>query len=297
MSETRNHHYVSQFYLKGFSKKGGAKARLFVYDKRQQKYFQSNPRNIASKKDFNRISTKGKENYIEDHQSRMEAKMAIAFKNTIESNKYPNEKDLSYILTFMALVNLRNPKTRDIFGKVYRDIADKFSSMTMASEERYINQCLQAGIKQKDIIPYEKQKKFINDKSKYNVSINQEVHIQREEKNIDYLSELLHQRYWYLVISNETIGKFITSDYPVSLISLIKLPNMYEVGFGMQKTEVTFPISKYLALIGVFEEYDNINKSIPATKDLVETINRKTYIFANKQIYSTTKVNFDSLKG
>ena len=297
MSETRNHHYVSQFYLKGFSKKGGTKAKLFVYDKKQQKYFQSNPRNIASKRDFNRISAKGKENYIEDHQSQMEAKIAIAFKNTIESNKYPSEEDLSYILTFMALVNLRNPKTRDIFDEVYTDIADKFSSMTMASEERYINQCLQAGIKQKDIIPYEKQKKFINDKSKYNVSINQEVHIQREEKNIDYLSELLHQRYWYLVISNKTIGKFITSDYPVSLISLIKLPNMYGVGFGMQKTEVTFPISKYLALIGVFEEYDNINKSIPATKDLVETINRKTYILANKQIYSTIKVNFDSRKG
>jgi hypothetical protein len=45
MSNPRNHHYISQFYLKGFSKNGGTKAKLFVYDKEQQKYFQSNPRN------------------------------------------------------------------------------------------------------------------------------------------------------------------------------------------------------------------------------------------------------------
>ena len=42
MSNTRNHHYVSQFYLKGFSKNGRTKAKLFVYDKEQQKYFQNN---------------------------------------------------------------------------------------------------------------------------------------------------------------------------------------------------------------------------------------------------------------
>jgi hypothetical protein len=62
MPHSRNHHYVSQFYLKGFSKNGGAKAKLFVYDKEQIKYFQSSPRGVASKRDFNRISVKGQVN-------------------------------------------------------------------------------------------------------------------------------------------------------------------------------------------------------------------------------------------
>jgi len=296
MSEPRNHHYISQFYLKGFSKNEGTKAKLFVYDKEQNKYFQSNPKNIATKRDFNRISTKGKEYFIEEHQSQMEAKIAIAFKNIIESNQYPKEKDLSYILTFMSLISLRNPKTRAIFDKLYCDISDKFMSMTMASEERYIDQCLQVGIKKEDIIPYEEQKKFIEDKSRYELSINQEVHIKAEHENIDYLSELLHKRYWYLVISNETMGEFITSDYPVSLVSLVEIPKIYGVGFGIQKTEVCFPISKYLVLIGVFEEYDNVDKTIIATKDLVETINERTYAFANKQVYSTKKLSFYDIK-
>ena len=293
MSETRNHHYISQFYLKGFSKNGGTKAKLFVYDKKQQKYFQSNPRNIASKRDFNRISAEGKENYIEEHQSQMEAKIAIAFKNTIEATKYPKEDDLSCILTFMALVTLRNPKTRAIFDKLYCDISDKFIGMTMTSEERYIDQCLQAGFEKEDIIPYKEQKEFIEDKNIYNISINQEVHIQAEHQTIDYVSELLHKRSWYLVVSNETTGEFITSDYPVSSILLDKIPKIYG-GFGMQRTEVSFPISKYLALIGVFEEYNNVDKTIIATTDLVKTINVRTYIFANKQLYSTKKINFDT---
>ncbi|MBU1668873.1 DUF4238 domain-containing protein [bacterium] len=296
MSNTRNHHYVSQFYLKGFSKNSGTKAKLFVYDKEQRKYFQSNPRNIASKRDFNRISAKGNENYIEDHQANMEAKFASVFRKLTESKEYPNDEDLSYILTFIALISLRNPKTRAIFDKFYIDIAEKFNSITMASEEIYIDKCLQAGIKKEDIIPYEKQKEFIDNKDRYTLSINQEIHIQAEHQNIDYLSELLHKRYWYLIKSDETIGEFITSDYPVSLISLVKLPKIYGVGFGMQNTEVCFPISKYLALIGVFEEYDNIDKTIIATKELIETINLRTYSFTYKQVYSTKQINFDLSK-
>ena len=296
MSETRNHHYISQFYLKGFSKNDEKKAKLAVYDKEQKKYFQSSPRNIASKRDFNRISTEGKENYIEEHQSKMEAKISTAFKNIIESKKYPSDEDLSYILTFIALVSLRNPKIRAAFDKLYIDIAGKFNDITMASEDIYIDQCLKSGINKEDIIPYEKQKEFIEDKNRYDISINQEIHVQVEHRNIDYLSELLHKRYWYLIISGENIDEFITSDYPVSLISLVKLPKMYGIGFGLEKTEVAFPISKYLALIGVFEEYDSVNKTIPATKKLVETINLRTYNVANKQVYSTKKIIFNYTK-
>jgi len=295
VSNPRNHHYVSQFYLKGFCENCGTKAKLFVYDKEQIKYFQSSPRNVASKRDFNRISVKGKENYFENHQSKMEGIFTPTFKEVIETKKHPNDEQLNHILNFIALITLRNPRTRAIFDKLYTDIADKFTSMTMASEEIYKDQCLQAGIKEEDIIPYEKQKEFTEDKSRYTLEVNQEIHIKSELKAIEDLIEILHQRNWYLVVSDETIGEFITSDYPVSLISLIKLPPMYGAGFGMEKTKVSFPISKYLALIGVFENYDNIENTIIATKNLVETINMRTYEFSSKQVYATKELNFNKI--
>lgn len=179
---------------------------------------------------------------------------------------------------------------RDLFDNFYKDIANKLMMMTMASEEIYLDQCRQAGIKEEDIIPYDKQKEFIEDKSRYTLEINQETHIKNELETLDSLNELLLKRNWYLVISSEINGEFITSDYPVSLISLIDR-GAYGVGFGLEKTEVVFPISKYLAFIGVFEEYNNINKTIIATEELVESINIRTFEFANKQIYSLKQIS------
>ena len=65
----RKHHYVSQFYLDG----------------------------IASKRDFNRITVEGKENYFEDHQSEMEDMFAPSFKMIIETKAYPSNEQLRHI--------------------------------------------------------------------------------------------------------------------------------------------------------------------------------------------------------
>ena len=188
-------------------------------------------------------------------------------------------------------MSLRNPKTRAIFDKLYIDIADRFMSMTMQSEKIYKDQCLQAGIKEEDIIPYEEQKKFTEDKSRYTLEVNQEVHIKSEIEAIEELVNILYQRNWYLIISDETIGEFITSDYPVSIAPLNKSDNLQHLGFGMKNTEVCFPISKYLAFSGIFE--NKKQKKFIATKDIVNKINKATYDFANKQVFSTKKIDFN----
>ena len=94
-------------------------------------------------------------------------------------------------------------------------------------------------------------------------------------------------------MSGSGLAEYLPSDYPTSLISLVKPSKIHGVGFGLKKTEVAFPVSKYLALIGVFEKYNNINKITPATKKLVKAINTRTYMFSNKQVYSTKKINFN----
>lgn len=55
------------------------------------------------------------------------------------------------------------------------------------------------------------------------------------------------------MISNKTIGEFITSDYPVSNTLVNKFDNLQHIGFGIRNTEICYHISKYLAVIGVFE--------------------------------------------
>lgn len=290
MSKTRNHHYLSQFYLRGFTKSGGTKENLCVYDKSQNKYFKSSPRNIASQRDFNRISHPENPNVIEDELAKVEGVLSVSFREIIEKKNYPNEKQFNHVVNFITLAALRNPKMRNLFDDFYKKIADKLMMLTMASEERYLSQCLQAGIKEEDMIPYDKQKAFVEDKSRYTLEINQEVHITSELQILDNLNDILLERHWYLIVTNEEVGEFITSDYPVSLISLVDT-GPYGVGFGLKKTEVVFPISKHLVFIGVFEEYENVDKTIFATKKLVESINARTFQFANQQVYSTRKLS------
>ena len=291
MSDPVNHHYISKFYLKNFTKSGCSKQTLFAYDKVKITYFKSNPKDICYIKNFNKISFPGKEYIVETEQSKIESILAVSFKEVIETKEYPKDEQLTHILNFIALVSLRNPKTRAKFDKLYIDIADKFMSMTMKSEKTYKEECLQAGIKEEDIIDYEKQKKFIEDKSRYTLEVKQEVHIKSELKAIEDLVNILYQRNWYIIVSDETIGEFITSDYPVSIAPLNKSDNLQHIGFGIKNTEVCFPISKYLAFVGVFE--DNEQKKFIATKDIINKINKATYDFANKQIFSTKKIDFN----
>ncbi|MFQ5786633.1 MAG: DUF4238 domain-containing protein, partial [Thermodesulfobacteriota bacterium] len=48
MNNSRNHHYVSRFYLSGFTKSGESKGKIYVLDKTRKKSFETNPRNVAS---------------------------------------------------------------------------------------------------------------------------------------------------------------------------------------------------------------------------------------------------------
>ena len=137
MAETRNHHFISQFYLRGFTKSGGSKEKLYVFDKIQNKFFIASPRNIGSKRDFNRISFEGKENYLEEELSKMEHSISLSFKKIITTKKYPNQEDLANIVQFIGLVALRNPKMRNIYNGFHIDVLEKMASLIVSSEDIY----------------------------------------------------------------------------------------------------------------------------------------------------------------
>lgn len=288
MSSARNHHYISQFYLKGFTKSGGKKSNLHVFDKRQSKYFKASPRNVAAKRDFNRISVDGYENHIEDELAKTEGELAHTFNEMIKNKRYPNNDQMMDILHFIALVALRNPKMRELFDNVYKQIAETIMNITVSTKESYESQVAQMNeyMGTSHNVDYEEMKKFIEEK-RYKLEINQEQHIPVEFNTIESILPILEKRNWYLIISNEEMGEFVTSDFPVTLISLIDR-GPYGVGFGLSKTEVSFPISRYLALVGVFETY-SLSNTIFATKDMVASINGRTVAYAKDQIYSAHK--------
>ena len=85
----RHHHYISQCYLKGFTKGGSKKSKLTVVDFKEKKLFETISRNVGGIRDFNRIEVEGTNpNTIEQSLARFEGKIDSAIQKL--------EQDLSF---------------------------------------------------------------------------------------------------------------------------------------------------------------------------------------------------------
>jgi hypothetical protein len=56
MKNARNHHFVSQCYLKRFTQAGTKDSQLFAINLADGSTFSTRPKNVAVERDFNRIS-------------------------------------------------------------------------------------------------------------------------------------------------------------------------------------------------------------------------------------------------
>ncbi len=99
----RHHHYLSQCYLKGFTKGGGKKSKLTTIDLREKKHFETIPRNVGGMRDFNRIDVDGvDQNILENSLAEFEGAAASALRKLEETAVFEGEtKDL--ILNLIAI--------------------------------------------------------------------------------------------------------------------------------------------------------------------------------------------------
>jgi hypothetical protein len=58
MPTARQHHFLPQFYLKGFAKQNGKVWQTWALDLKEKRQFQTNIKKVAKIRDFNRIDVK-----------------------------------------------------------------------------------------------------------------------------------------------------------------------------------------------------------------------------------------------
>jgi hypothetical protein len=101
------------------------------------------------------------------------------------------------------------------------------------------------------------------------------------------LLPLLIARQWMLYRADPVVGHFITCDSPVSLTwkNPEKVPPLYRSspGFGMMDTEIVFPLTKGLVLVGNF---DGISGYQVAQDLLIAIVNARVATHSRRQIYS-----------
>lgn len=286
-AEARNHHFVPQGYLKGFTNNGSKNSKLVVFDLTTRSSFETIPRNVGAKRDFNRINIPDVDpNLVESGMSDFEGKAARALQRVSETRKFTGE-DRDYILNLIALLSLRHPSKRENWRGFQSRIIEMFMDITLSSKERWEASMKQSGIHTE--ITYEQALDFHRHK-RYTIEVPTDKHIELEEHGIDTILPLLHQRRWMLFHVGEPNASFITTDHPV-ILSFMQPETKperirYSPGFGLKGTTVQFPISKTSILLGEFEGTEGV---APINRRATAILNSKAAYYAYRQIYAPSR--------
>ena len=288
-TDARNHHYVPQTYLRAFTDGESKKSKFTVFDVATEKRFETVPRNVCAVRDFNRISIPGMDaNAIESGMGKFESLIAPAVTEIDLSNKFDGEAK-NTILNLIALLAVRHPNRRESMRKFHAQIAKVTMSNLLGRPEMYERitaEMRSEGIIEENGPSYTDVKAFF-DSGKYDIEVTNESHLHSEQTMHETALPLLAERSWMLYRANPAEGHFITSDHPVSLTwrNPSEIPPLYRhsPGFGMRDTEVLFPLTKNLVLIGTFDGESGYQDASPM---LVAASNSRVANYCSRQIYS-----------
>lgn len=287
--EARNHHWVPQCYLKGFAKSRSKNAQLYVVDMYARSAFTTVPRNVASARDFNRIEVDGfAPNHIEARYADFEGLAARALQKMDEANGFGNAEEHNLVLNLIALLAVRGPVMRENVRRFQERVVKLMMSHTVATKERYdssFGKAAQAGFVESDNdITYESMREFVEGEQ-YTIEVPTTRHVELELDLVDTILPLLGRRTWLLLRAPVGGAGFVTSDHPVGLqwTEQRKRGMFSSPRFGLRGTEVIFPVSQSLALVGTFDGRHGI-QDIEAEQ--VALVNGVIISHAHRQIYA-----------
>ena len=192
------------------------------------------------------------------------------------------------IINLIALLAVRHPEMRSQMDDFWADVMKKTSATILATEERWeshLRRMREDGVGIPENVPYEQLKDFV-ERGEYEIIFPTESHINTEFHTIDGVLPFLFERDWIILTASEDAGPFITCDTPVSLMWIHpeNVPPMYRQspGFAMPDTSVLFPVSRSMAMFGVFGGGTRV---VPASRELVSVMNTRILSFAVSQIY------------
>ena len=282
-AEPKRHHYVPRFYLRGFV---GEKDRLFVVDRPSERAFRTAPDNVAGEKYFNRIEVKGVgPNAVEKTLSEFEGEVAPALERIKAERSLAKEEDRAALVNLMAAVALRNPWRRKAIREIYDQAAQRRIAEKLGTREGWnesVAEMKAAGVWNEDAgVTFDDMQEAMKD-AKFEIP--KELNIAAEIDHHDHLTELLWKRKWQMLVAAEGSGGFVTSDDPVCLRWADgQAHGGLSPGFGVQGTEVIFPVSTRLALRGTLDGEENV---IEADASTVGVINSLVISSAQRQVYA-----------
>jgi hypothetical protein len=272
MQIARNHHFVPQAYLAGFTDTGTKKGRLYAFDLVDGRCFRPKPRNVAFEVDFNRFEAEGQPpDALEKAFGEFEGKASSVIRAMCREGHLPCDEEFSYVLNLICLLATRNPRLRNSMTIARRHTARIISELLVANRatyERQIAASRGAGFVPDKVLPFERMKALV-ERDDYQIEISTAEHLQSEIRVFDRILKSLGPRHWSLLIATPDAPDFITCDHPANLVP----------------KQVVFPIDARNAVLGVVD-----NSPWPRRVDFsalsVAEVNARIVDQARRQIYS-----------
>lgn len=224
--QAENQHYVPQFLLRNFSILGktGKDKHIYVFDKRTDKPFSTNIKNIATERGFYDFSIGEEDHSLEPHLSDLEAKTQQALNKIIKKQKLSvlSEEDKCWIALFVGVQFLRVKKQREMTKNLSKEMAERIHAM---------------GFDPKQIEDVQE----MNDEQVKMATLRTFV------KNFQILAELILKKDWILFEFPSKNPLYI-SDHPVALHNDESFGPYGNIGFAVPMIQIYLPISSNLAL-------------------------------------------------
>lgn len=288
----RQHHHVSQCYLKGFSADRN-KPRLFVIDLKERRVFPpTNPKNVAVERDFHAVDVEGlPPDAFETYLAEFETELDGALKRIVAARSIRNENDRATLFKYMALLAAKNPQLRENFRVAHQHMVKIVMDLATATPEKWASHMARA--KRDGFLPadapddYEKMREFLQalERGEYRIDTLPQMHVPMEVQAANKVLPLIFARKWMLFKAPANTTGFITSDHPMCLRwdNPAERGRMPPPGLRHTHTQLIFPISKELAAIGGFEIEE---MEAEAIENLVAQINGSIILHAGRQIYA-----------
>jgi hypothetical protein len=255
MTESRNHHYIPQGYLRGFGWRRGKHYMVVVHDLQAKKTYETNTRNICAQRDFMRFEVEDrKPDWLEEEFGKLESSAVTAIREVAKSGIFDGGNK-NYILNLMALLAVRSPEQRENMREFQARVAERVMDLVLEDKGRWTSQIrdMEKKTGKTSMVTYEDAKDF-HRRGEYTIEVARERHIQTEIDLYNTVLQLLGQRKWTLYLVPGEYGEFITTSRPVVIayIQPEKVPAYlrHSPGFGLMNTEIYFPLTKHAILIG-----------------------------------------------
>ncbi len=274
--QPRKHHYLPQFYLAGFTQNGRQDGRLYVLDRSEKTQRPSTPKNTAHQRDYHavdlgpRVGRMG----VETALATVEGQQAAVLRRVLDEQHLPPEDDkaIADLMAFVALMSVRIPRFRKFVSELI-DRAEKAQARVMFASE-VGRASFRAGIdailptlepmKRREVEDFladdpdlAKMVEFVNSDS-YRIGYGRDEqdrtwNVQTMLRMWIVLIPVLVERQWSLWLVSDDGPDLVCSDSPVYLGWRKQVGGPYSPGFGIPETIVTVPLSRRVALVGVFE--------------------------------------------